>query len=208
MRVWSESYNDNERIPDAFAFGTHNVDTHFAFAGNKNPHVGWADLPEGTKSLVILLIDTEVPSKGDDVNQEGRTVPYELPRVDFFHWVLVDLDPALGHIHAGAFSDGITKKGKAGPAAPLDTRQGKNDYTSWFAGNPQMEGAYFGYDGPAAPWNDERMHRYTMNVYALDVERCDVDGDFDGGAVQAAMEGHVLASASFTGTHSIYPGAR
>ena len=33
--------------------------------------------------------------QGDDhyyVNQEGKTVPADLPRVDFSHWVLVDID--------------------------------------------------------------------------------------------------------------------
>ena len=45
----------------------------------------------GTKSFAIVCHDPDVPSKGDDVNQEGRRVPASLPRVDFFHWVLVDL---------------------------------------------------------------------------------------------------------------------
>jgi phosphatidylethanolamine-binding protein (PEBP) family uncharacterized protein len=43
----------------------------------------------------VICHDPDVPSKGDDVNQEGRGVPASLPRVDFFHWVLVDL-PVLG----------------------------------------------------------------------------------------------------------------
>ena len=207
MKVWSESYGNNERIPNEFAFGKHDPETHFTFAGNRSPHIGWSDLPEGTKSLVILLVDTDVPSSGENVNQEGKTVPYDLARVEFFHWVLVDLDPAVGRIEAGAFSDGITKCGKSGPEGAFGTRQGKNDYSGWFAGS-EMGGDYFGYDGPAAPWNDERLHHYTMSVYALDVARCELEGDFDGSVVRKAIEGHVLGSASFTGVHSVNPNAR
>jgi phosphatidylethanolamine-binding protein (PEBP) family uncharacterized protein len=40
----------------------------------------------GTKSFAIVCHDPDVPSKGDDVNQEGRAVPRSLARVDFFHW--------------------------------------------------------------------------------------------------------------------------
>ena len=50
---------------------------------NKNPHLQWSDLPAGTRSLVLICHDYDVPSKGDDVNQEGKTVSANLPRVDF-----------------------------------------------------------------------------------------------------------------------------
>src|SRR5690606_20049736 len=108
----------------------------------------------------------------------------------------------------GAFTSGITPKGKDGPAGPHGTRQGLNDYTGWFQGNPDMEGQYFGYDGPAPPWNDELVHRYRFTLYALDVERLPVEGAFTGADVLAAMKGHVLAEASITGTYHIYPHAR
>jgi phosphatidylethanolamine-binding protein (PEBP) family uncharacterized protein len=42
-------------------------------------------------SFAIICHDPDVPSQGDDVNQEDRTVPASLPRVDFFHWLLFDL---------------------------------------------------------------------------------------------------------------------
>ncbi len=47
------------------------------------------------------------------------------------------------------------------------------------------------------------MHRYRFTVYALDLDRCPVDGPFTPADVQAAIEGHVLAEASVTGTYSL-----
>ena len=52
---------------------------------------------------------------------------------------------------------------------PRGARQGINDYTGWFAGDKDMAGNYFGYDGPCPPWNDEIPHRYVFTLYALDV---------------------------------------
>ncbi len=74
----------------------------------------------------------------------------------------------------------MTPRGKAGPATPQGTRQGINDYTGWFASDHDMNGDYYGYDGPCPPWNDSIVHRYVFTLYALDVERAAVDGKFTG----------------------------
>jgi Raf kinase inhibitor-like YbhB/YbcL family protein len=103
----------------------------------------------------------------------------------------------------GAGSDGITPRGKSGPDAGHGRRHGVNDYTGWFAGDADMKGDYFGYDGPCPPWNDTIMHHYWFTLYALDVERCPVDGKVTGGEVLQAIEGHVLAKAETMGTYSI-----
>ena len=68
-----------------------------------------------------------------------------------------------------------------------------------------MEGTYHGYDGPCPPWNDSLIHHYVFTVYATDLERCPVDGGFGGPDVLAAIEGHVLAKASLTGTYTLNP---
>jgi Raf kinase inhibitor-like YbhB/YbcL family protein len=205
MKVWSDSFSDGEAIPEAFAFGKKDAESHVALAGNQNPHLAWSDAPDGTKSLAIVCVDPDVPSRGDDVNQEGRTVSASLARVDFFHWVLVDLEPWNPSIPAGAFSVGVTARGKDGPDAPLGARQGTNNYTQWFEGDADMAGSYFGYDGPCPPWNDELLHHYVFTVYALDVARLGVDEELDGPAVLAAMEGHILGQASTTGTYTLNP---
>jgi Raf kinase inhibitor-like YbhB/YbcL family protein len=165
-------------------------------------------LPAGTRSLALICHDPDVPSRGDDVNQEGRTVPASLPRVDFFHWVLVDLPPQPSVIAAGEFSQGVMPRGKSGPATARGARQGLNDYTAWFAGDKDMAGDYFGYDGPCPPWNDEIPHRYVFTLYALDIARCPVEGKFTGHAVREAIKGHVLAEASLIGMYTLNPAVK
>lgn len=208
MKITSSSFSDNSAIPVEFAFCAPDAKTHCTLGANRNPQLAWRDLPAGTKSLVLICHDRDVPSKPDDVNQEGRIIPATLPRIDFFHWVLVDLDPQLGEIKAGAFSSGVTTRGKAGPMVPdgpPGVRHGVNDYTLWFASDKDMSGDYYGYDGPCPPWNDSIVHHYVFTLYALDVATCGVSGKFNGNDVRAAIKGHVLAEAKITGRYSLNP---
>jgi Raf kinase inhibitor-like YbhB/YbcL family protein len=207
MKLVSDSFADGAAIPMRCAFGKYHPETHVTLSDNLSPHLAWSEVPAGTKSFAIVCVDTEVPSRGDDVNKEGRVVPFDLPRVEFVHWVLVDLPESVRSLAEGEACRGVTPRGK-GPEGPHGSRQGLNDYTSWFAGDPAMNGQYHGYDGPCPPWNDEREHRYTFTVFALDVERLAVEGSFTLADVRRAMEGHVLDKASITGTYAMYPGAR
>jgi hypothetical protein len=81
--------------------------------------------------------------------------------------VLVDMPRAAVRSATASFPSGVTSKGKSGPLAPRNTRQGLNDYTAWFANDKDMAGDYFGYDGPCPPWNDEIPHRYVFTLFAL-----------------------------------------
>ena len=204
MKLRSNSFNDGDFLPVEFAFGKTSAEGKIDLSDNKNPHLAWDDLPEGTKSVAVLCIDGDVPTKPDDVNQEGRMVPSDLPRADFSHWVLVDVAPGAV-IEEGAFSDGITAKGKDGPDGPQGTRQGVNDYTGWFAGDADMGGDYYGYDGPCPPWNDTILHHYVFTLYALDTDKAPIDGKFGGADVASAIAGNVLGKATWTGTYAINP---
>lgn len=205
MQLTSQSFQDGQAIPGEFAFAVPDAASHVALSSNRNPHLAWSGAPAGTQSFVVVCHDPDVPSRGDDVNQEGREVPASLPRVDFFHWLLLDIPAATTEIAAGAQSDGVTPRGKSGPAAPGGLRHGVNDYTGWFAGDEQMKGDYYGYDGPCPPWNDALRHRYVFTIYALDVEQLPVTGRFSGADLRQAMEGHILAQAQLTGTYSLNP---
>jgi Raf kinase inhibitor-like YbhB/YbcL family protein len=208
MQLKSRSFADGAPIPSEFAFAAIHPGTHIALSANRNPHLAWTDVPDGTKSFVLIGHDYDVPSKGDDVNQENREVPASLPRVEFFHWVLIDIPKTARAIEAGSHSDGVTPRGKSGPGAPYGLRHGMNDYTSWFANDPDMRGDYYGYDGPCPPWNDSIIHHYSFTLHAIDLSRLEIHGDVDGHSASAALAGHVLATAVLTGTYSLNPRLR
>jgi len=208
MKLASQSFADQRRIPEELAFCKTDPKTHVALSQNCSPELAWVNLPAGTKSLALICHDYDVPSKADDVNQESRTVPATLPRVDFYHWVLVDIPVSMTRMRKGEFSSGVTARGKQGPDGPQGTRQGLNDYTMWFVNDKAMSGNYFGYDGPCPPWNDEIPHHYVFTLYALDIARCPVSGVFKGPDVLAAIRGHVLGQASLTGIYSLNPAVK
>jgi Raf kinase inhibitor-like YbhB/YbcL family protein len=202
MKLWSDSFKDGSAIPGEFAFAVKDLATHVRLSSNRNPHLAWDDVPPGTESLVLLVIDGDVPSVGTDVNQEGKTVPASLPRVDFFHWSLIDIPLSRSSIAAGEFSSAVTPRGK--PAQlPAPLRQGVNDYIGWFAGDKDMSGDYYGFDGPCPPWNDELVHHYFFRIYALDVPRLELKGRFTGQDVIEAIHGHILDEAQFIGTYTL-----
>lgn len=205
MKVWSDSFADAAAIPAEFAFCRIDAASHVALSGNRNPHLAWRDLPLGTKSLAVVCHDPDAPGSGEDVNQEGREIPAGLPRVRFHHWILVDLAPGRGAISAGEYSSAVTPHGKPGPSAGRGARQGVNDYTGWFASDPDMAGDYYGYDGPCPPWNDSIVHRYVFTVYALDVEVLPLMGRFNGVDALKVIEHHTLGKAAVAGTCSLNP---
>ena len=208
MILTTTAFAEGTPIPAEFAFGAIDAAAHVRLSANRNPDFAWAGVPAGTQSLAMICHDPDVPSRGDDVNQEGRAVPASLPRVDFFHWTLIDLPPQTLPIARGEFADGVTARGKPGPHAPRGARQGTNDYTAWFAGDKEMSGNYFGYDGPCPPWNDAIVHRYVFTLYALDVPRLPVNGVFSGADVRKAIAGHELAQAAISGRYTLNPTVR
>jgi Raf kinase inhibitor-like YbhB/YbcL family protein len=205
MKLTSTSFQPGQAIPEKFAFGAPDPILHIRLTDNHNPHLQWSGAPAGTRSFAVICVDPDVPSKPDDVNQEGKTVPADLPRVDFYHWVMVDIPAQVTELAAGACSNGIVAGGKKELGGPPGARQGVNDYTNWFASDADMKGTYRGYDGPCPPWNDSIVHHYNFTVYALSSERCAVEGNFTALQVLEAIRPHILAQASLTGTYSLNP---
>lgn len=205
MKLTSQSWTNGDRIPQRYAAGRPDEHGKATFSDNLNPHLAWDDLPQGTQSMVLICHDFDVPSRGDDVNQEGREVPADLKRTDFFHWVLIDLPPVPREISEGEFSRGFTTRGKPGPHTSSGALQGLNDFTGWFAGNADMSGQYFGYDGPFPPWNDSLVHHYVFTLYAVALPRLGLEGPFTGQQVREKLAGRVLAEATFSGTYTLNP---
>jgi Raf kinase inhibitor-like YbhB/YbcL family protein len=203
MQLRSDHFEHGKPIPPQFAFAR--IAKPIELSDNNNPHLAWKGAPPHTRSFVLTCIDTDVPSKADDVNKEGREIPADLPRVEFVHWLMANIPVECGELADGSCSDEITPRGKREPYGPPGSVQGVNSYTDWFAGDANMEGTYLGYDGPCPPWNDTIVHHYHFSIYALDTESLPLEPGFTLAELREAMEGHVLAQATLTGTYSLNP---
>lgn len=206
MKLSSSSLVEGQRVPAAFAMGVPGENGPVP-GPNRSPHLAWTDAPAAAKSFAVFCVDVDAPSKADDANRADRTVPHDLPRVDFHHWVLVDIPAGTTELAEAVDSDGLTPKGKPPGRTPHGVR-GINNYREWFGSDPAMGGDYGGYDGPWPPFNDERIHRYVFTVYALDVPSLALPEKFDGPAALAAMKGHILGQASLTTTYALNANAR
>jgi Raf kinase inhibitor-like YbhB/YbcL family protein len=200
LEITVDGFGEGGRIPSTFAFCASRTE----MGVNRNPRVAWSGAPEGTASFVLTCVDPDAPTDPTNVNKDGLTVPASLPRADFAHWLLVDIPAGTTEIAEGADSHAVTPKGKVVGATEHGVR-GANDYTSWFLGDYEMQGIYGGYDGPCPPWNDELVHRYVFTVHAVDVPSLGLGGAFRLADVHAALEGHVLASASTHGAYTLNP---
>ena len=91
MDITSPGFPHEGPIPPEFAFARQDPETHFAFSENRNPQLNFSGVPNGCRSLVLIVSDSEAPTVADDVNKEGAVVPADLPRGEFHHWVMVDI---------------------------------------------------------------------------------------------------------------------
>ncbi|MCG6966926.1 MAG: YbhB/YbcL family Raf kinase inhibitor-like protein [Chromatiaceae bacterium] len=102
------------------------------------------------------------------------------PRMTWVHWVLYNLPPATTGLGEGVAAD----------ALPDGTGQGINDWKRT------------GYGGPCPPIG---RHRYFHKLYALDTVLDGLNRPTKA-QVEAAMQGHVIASAELIGTYAKTPG--
>ncbi|MDN5924790.1 MAG: YbhB/YbcL family Raf kinase inhibitor-like protein [Xanthomonadales bacterium] len=201
MQLRSDNFKHGEFIPGEFAFAV--PADPVALSDNANPHLAWKAAPDGTRSFVLTCIDSDAPTCADDVNQAGRKVPADLPRGEFVHWLMANIPSECGELGAGSCSQGVLAHGKTAPYGPPGAVQGKNDYSGWFAEDPDMAGTYLGYDGPCPPWNDALIHHYHFKIFALDVAALDLPPGFALPDLRAAMVGHVLGEAELVGVYTL-----
>ena len=97
------------------------------------------------------------------------------PKMTWVHWVLYNLPPTTAEL-----AEGVPAK-----QLPAGTLQGLNDWSRT------------GYGGPCPPIG---RHRYFHKLYALDVMLPDLKHPGKG-ALEKAMQGHVLAQAELIGLY-------
>jgi Raf kinase inhibitor-like YbhB/YbcL family protein len=204
MKIQITSFENGTKVTNKHSFCILNPDGTISMGQNINPEVSWSDFPKNTKSFALICVDPDVPSVGDDVNQEGKRVHIDLPRVDFYHWVVANIPVNITKIKEGAASNGITPRGKHTGVCNYGGVQGVNDYTGWYDGDMEMEGVYGGYDGPCPPWNDERIHHYHFKIYALDIEKLEFHNhNFTGRELEDMISGHIIEQAEWIGTYTL-----
>ena len=95
----------------------------------------------------------------------------------WWHWTVVNIPATVTSLAAGASS--------AASALPKGAVQGRTDF-----GKP-------GYGGPCPPKGD-RPHKYVFTVWALKVDKLDLNGEASGAMVGYNLNGNKLATATFT----------
>src|SRR5581483_9557362 len=151
LSITSKAFSQGGKIPSRYTCEGDDVSPPLAFTG----------VPEGTKSLALVIDDPDAPDP-------------KAPRVVWVHWVVVNLPPETSELAEDASGHGL----------PGSAVQGLNDWK------------HATYNGPCPPIG---RHRYFHKLYALDVAL--PAKPLSKAALEAAMEGHVLAKAELMATY-------
>jgi Raf kinase inhibitor-like YbhB/YbcL family protein len=126
-----------------------------------SPPLAWDGVPQGTKSLALIIDDPDAPDP-------------KAPRLVWVHWVVFNLPPEARGLGENAATEGLPQGAAVGP----------NDFKR------------SSYGGPCPPIG---RHRYFHKLYALDTT-LPLKSPTKA-ALEAAMDGHILAKAELIGTY-------
>lgn len=54
MKLISDSFHDGAPIPGNFTFAVAAPENRYVLSSNHNPHLAWTDVPEKTRSFVLI----------------------------------------------------------------------------------------------------------------------------------------------------------
>ncbi|HJQ97620.1 MAG TPA: YbhB/YbcL family Raf kinase inhibitor-like protein [Candidatus Polarisedimenticolaceae bacterium] len=80
---------------------------------NVSPALSWKDIPEGTRSLALIVSDPDAPDPA-------------APKTTWTHWIVYDLPPETRGLREAIPAKGL----------PADTLEGKNDWGKTGYGGP------------------------------------------------------------------------
>jgi Raf kinase inhibitor-like YbhB/YbcL family protein len=184
LNVTVDGIRNNQPIPERCARCIPDNKGQSRDGDNRRPAINWSNGPSGTRSYTVIVVDKDVPTSFDAANKPDKTIPADMPRKNFYHWLQADIPADVTNFSEGA----------AGEVSPGIS--GRNS----FGGRGTAQG--IGYDGPCPPWNDERLHHYHFQVYALDVPSLKLSLGFEGGQLEQAMQGHILAMGEVVGIYT------
>ncbi len=111
LAIQSKAFSNNGKIPE----------TYTCEAKDISPPLSWSGIPEGTKSLVLIVDDPDAPDPA-------------APKMTYVHWVLYNLPPesnglprnvSKSNLPAGTL-EGINdwkKAGYGGPCPPIGSHR-------------------------------------------------------------------------------------
>jgi Raf kinase inhibitor-like YbhB/YbcL family protein len=164
---------------------------------NRSPAISWSKGPATTRSYALTMTDPDVPVDLSLLNQDGVEIAKNLPRMTFTHWILADIPAGVTQLAEGVDGDGMPKGGLP-LAKTAHGRRGQNGFAAFL-----KDGPHGGYMGACPPWNDLRIHRYRVTVYALDIEQLTLPDVFSQADLMAAAKGHVVSSGATELTYTI-----
>jgi Raf kinase inhibitor-like YbhB/YbcL family protein len=100
----------------AFAHGEEIPQEYTCDGADTSPQLHWTGVPEGAKSLALIVDDPDAPDPA-------------APQRTYVHWVLYDIPPTVTELPAGTAVPG-------GAAASDGAREGKNDWDRTGYGGP------------------------------------------------------------------------
>jgi Raf kinase inhibitor-like YbhB/YbcL family protein len=103
LTLTSESFVQNGMIPIR----------HTCDGQDISPELSWAEIPAGTKSLVLIVDDPDAPDPAD-------------PKMTWVHWVLYNIPPDINGLPEDASIAGLSS----------GTREGINDWQRTGYGGP------------------------------------------------------------------------
>ena len=144
---------------------------------NMSPPLSWSGAPADTQSFAVIMSDLDIPVTSMIVITGKDGKPYSPKRKVGYHWVLVNIPASVDHLPADI--NHYSPIGLTG--TNLFHRQN--------------------YMGPCPPVNDSIPHHYVVSVYALNVSHLNLpaNGSFVAEQAMHAMQGHVLAEATYSG---------
>lgn len=70
MKIYSQAYEDNQEMPEKYTCEGENI----------SPPLNWKEVPEVTKSLVLIIEDPDAPDP-------------KAPKMVWDHWIIYNMDP-------------------------------------------------------------------------------------------------------------------
>jgi len=98
VKIYSHSMKNGDNLPFKFVFNGLGYD-----GGNTSPHIGWSDIPENTRSLILTCYDPQAPSGSG-----------------WWHWTVANISPEVNELAENA--------GESNARLPQGATHTRNDY--------------------------------------------------------------------------------